>query len=146
MASTFGVLRRFWVIVVVIVALVVAIFVVGRLRTYFGSDVPPSAAPAGADSIVAFNPKRVTYEITGPQSASGKVSYLDAGGQTHQGGFTTLPWSFTVITTDPGILANVVAQGDSAALGCRILVNGKVTDEHQASGRDAQAFCLDKAA
>ena len=52
----------------------------------------------------------------------------------------------TVTTTDPGMLANVVAQGDSGTLSCRILVNGKVVDENSAAGRDAQAFCLDKAA
>jgi hypothetical protein len=44
------------------------------------------------------------------------------------------------------VLANVVAQGDTAALGCRILVNDRLVAEDQAEGRDAQAFCLDKAA
>jgi hypothetical protein len=63
-----------------------------------------------------------------------------------EAGFTSLPWSVTVSTTDPGVLANVVAQGDTASLGCRILVNDKLVAEDQAEGRDAQAFCLDKAA
>lgn len=144
--STFSLFKRFWVIVVVVAAVVVATFVVGRLRTFFGSDLPAPAGTGSTDSIVAFNPKIVTYEIVGPESASGKVSYLDANGQTHQASFTTLPWSFTVTTTDPGMFANVVAQGDSATLGCRILVNDTVVDEHHAQARDAQAFCLDKAA
>ena len=52
----------------------------------------------------------------------------------------------TVSTTDPGVLANVVAQGDSAELGCRILVDDKLVAENFAEGRHAQAFCLDKAA
>jgi hypothetical protein len=43
-------------------------------------------------------------------------------------------------------LANVVAQGDTAALGCRILVDDKLKAEDFAEGRDAQAFCLDKTA
>ena len=88
----------------------------------------------------------MTYEITGPPNASGRVSYLDVNGKTIEAGFTELPWSVSVSTTDPGVLANVVAQGDSAALGCRILVNDKVVAQDQAEGRDAQAFCLDKAA
>ena len=74
------------------------------------------------------------------------MSYLDVNGKTIEAGFSSLPWSATVSTTDPGMLANVVAQGDSAALGCRILVNDKLVAEDQAEGRDAQAFCLDKAA
>jgi Mycobacterium membrane protein len=144
--SLHGLLRRFWVVIVIVVALVVAGFVVGRLRTYFGSDLPGSAMRGDADAIVAFNPKRVTYEVVGPATATGAVSYLDANGQSHQDRFDALPWSVTITTTDPGIFANVVAQGDSRTLGCRIVVNGKVTAHQQAQGRDAQAFCLDKAA
>ena len=90
--------------------------------------------------------KTVTYEIVGPQDAAGRVSYLDVNGKTMEASFTSLPWSVTVSTTDPGVLANVVAQGDTAALGCRILVNDTLVAESHAEGRDAQAFCLDKAA
>ncbi len=57
-----------------------------------------------------------------------------------------LPWSVTVTTTDSGMLANLVAQGDSESLGCRILVNGAIVAEQQSYGRGAQTFCLDKAA
>jgi hypothetical protein len=142
--SAYGLVRRFWVVLVVVVALVVAGLVVGRLRTYFGSDVPGSVG--GGDAIVAFNPKLVIYEVVGPETATGAVSYLDSNGQSHQDRFDALPWSVTITTTDPGIFANVVAQGDSQTLGCRIVVNGKVTAEQHAQGRDAQAFCLDKAA
>lgn len=146
MSSTFALLKRFWVVVVVVVGVVVAAIVVSRLRGFFGSELPASSGGAGSDSIAAFHPKRVTYEVIGPHATSGDVSYLDAAGQTHQASFTTLPWSYTVTTTDPGMLANVVAQGDSTTLECRITVDGTVTTEHHAQGRDAQAFCLDKAA
>ncbi|MCB0930594.1 MAG: transport acessory protein MmpS [Mycobacterium sp.] len=142
----FNLLKRFWVVVLVVVALIVAAAVVGRLRTFFDTDQPLAADAGNPDLIVAFNTKQVTYEILGPQYSSGRVSYLDDNGKTHEAGFTTLPWSVTVTTTDPGMLANVVAQGDSGTLSCRILVNGKVVDENSAAGRDAQAFCLDKAA
>lgn len=146
MPSLFGLLKRFWVIVVIVVALLAAVAVVSRLRTFFDTDQPLAPGAGHADAIVPFNTKRVTYEIFGPQTASGRVSYLDDNGKTQEAGFTTLPWSVSVTTTDPGMLANVVAQGDSAVLGCRILVNDKVVSEHYAEGRDAQAFCLDKAA
>ena len=141
-----GLLKRFWVVAVIIIALVAAVGVVGRLRTFFDSDKPYVGASLPADNIKPINTKRVTYEVVGPPNASGRVSYLDVNGKTIEAGFTELPWSVTVSTTDPGVLANVVAQGDTAALGCRILVDDKLVAENFAEGRDAQAFCLDKAA
>jgi hypothetical protein len=141
-----GFAKRFWVAAVIVVALVAAISVVGRLRTFFDSDKPYIGASQPADDIKPINTKRVTYQIVGPPTASGRVSYLDVNGKTMEASFTELPWSVTVSTTDPGVLANVVAQGDTAALGCRILVDDKLVAEDFAEGRDAQAFCLDKAA
>ncbi|EUA90383.1 conserved membrane family protein [Mycobacterium ulcerans str. Harvey] len=40
-----------------------------------------------------------------------------------------LPWSFTITTTEPAVLGNVVAQGNGGTIGCRITVNGEVKDE-----------------
>ena len=139
-------LKRYWVLTMVLVALFTAAAVVSRLRSFFDSDKPYIAASEPGDVIRPINTKTVTYEIVGPQDASGRVSYLDVNGKTIETSFTSLPWSVTVSTTDPGVLANVVAQGDTAALGCRILVNDRLVAEDQAEGRDAQAFCLDKAA
>ncbi len=142
----FGLLKRFWVVAIVVIALVAAVGVVSRLRTFFDSDKPYTTAEMPADAIKPINTKRVTYEIVGPSGASGRVSYLDVNGKTREAAFSELPWSVTVSTTDPGVLANVVAQGDTDALGCRILVDDKLVAENFASGRNAQAFCLDKAA
>ncbi|HNM12548.1 MAG TPA: MmpS family transport accessory protein [Mycobacterium sp.] len=139
-------MKRFWVVVVIVIALVAAVGVVSRLRTFFDSDKPYIGASQPADAIKPINTKRVTYQIVGPPDASGRVSYLDVNGKTIEASFTELPWSVTVSTTDPGVLANVVAQGDSAELGCRILVDDKLVAENFAEGRHAQAFCLDKAA
>ncbi len=144
--SVLGALRRFWVLTMVLVAVLVAAAVVSRLRSFFDSDKPYIAASLPADEMTSINTKRVTYELVGPQDASGRVSYLDVNGKTIEATFTSLPWSVTVSTTDPGVMANVVAQGDAATLGCRILVNDKLVSESVAEGRDAQAFCLDKAA
>jgi hypothetical protein len=140
------VLKRYWVIAMVLVAAVAAAAVVSRLRTFFDTDKPYIASSLPADEIRSITTKTVTYEIIGPRDASGRVSYLDVNGKTLEASFTTLPWSVTVSTTDPGVLANVVAQGDTAALGCRILVNEKLVTENHAEGRDAQVSCLDKAA
>ena len=133
-------------VILVVLAVVVAAGVVSRLRTFFDLDKPYTEASLPADVITPINTKRVTYQIFGPSNASGRISYLDVNGKTIETGFTSLPWSVTVSTTDPGVLANVVAQGDTATLGCRIFVNDKLVVENLADGRDAQTFCLDKAA
>ncbi|MBI3692182.1 MAG: transport acessory protein MmpS [Mycolicibacterium aromaticivorans] len=146
MPPMLGLLKRFWVVAIVVIALLAAVGVVSRLRTFFDSDKPYLTAAMPADAIKPINTKRVTYEIVGPAEASGRISYLDVNGKTIEAAFTELPWSVTVSTTDPGVLANVVAQGDTDALGCRILVDDKLVAEDFANGRDAQAFCLDKAA
>jgi hypothetical protein len=44
------------------------------------------------------------------------------------------------------VFANVMAQGDSDALGCRITVNGDLRDEQQGDGHSAATFCVVKAA
>lgn len=146
MPKLFGFLQRFWVAAVVVLTLMAAVAVVSRLRTFFDSDLPFVAGSERVDTIVPFNTKRVTYQVVGPADTTGRVSFLDADGKTREAAFTALPWSVDVVTTDPGVLANVVAQGDSTSLGCRILVNDKVVAERHTEGRDAQAFCLDKAA
>lgn len=55
-----------------------------------------------------------------------------------------LPWSFTITTTEPAVLGNVVAQGNGATIGCRITVNGDVKDERTINTPYAYTFCLDK--
>jgi hypothetical protein len=44
------------------------------------------------------------------------------------------------------MFANLVAQGDSDTISCRISVNGEVREHQSATGTDPQAFCLVKAA
>ena len=95
MPRMLGTLKRFWVVAVIVVALVAAISVVGRLRTFFDSDKPFIAASMPADDIKPINTKRVTYQIIGPPDASGRVSYLDVNGKTMEASFTALPVWYT---------------------------------------------------
>jgi hypothetical protein len=74
------------------------------------------------------------------------VSYLDENAKPIRADFSTLPWSIQVSTTMPSMFANLVAQGDGNAMGCRITVNGQVREERSSTGHEAEAFCLVKAA
>ncbi len=74
------------------------------------------------------------------------ISYVDEHAQSQEARFSTLPWTVTLTTTLPSVFANIIAQGDSPELGCRITVNGDVRDQQSVNGTDATAFCLVKAA
>ncbi|BBY14405.1 MmpS family transport accessory protein [Mycobacterium marseillense] len=138
-------LKRAWVPLVVVAAVALGGMGVERLRGLFGSDEIFSQ-PRSAPMIVPFHVKRVTYEVFGPSDTAGSVSYLGMNAEAEQAKFASLPWSYTVTTTVPAVIANLVAQGNSDTIGCRITVNGEVKDQQSASGHHAQAFCLVKAA
>ncbi|OBH07882.1 hypothetical protein A5696_21385 [Mycobacterium sp. E2699] len=142
--STF--LKRAWVPLVVVVAVALGGVAVYRLRGVFGSDAIFTATGSSAEPLEPSHVKRVTYEVYGPSDTTGTVSYLDTKAQPEQASFTGLPWTFTITTTVPAVLASVVAQGDSDNIGCRITVNGELKDERSAAGHHAQTSCLVKAA
>ena len=71
--------------------------------------------------------------------------YYDADANTHEVN-AALPWSTTISTTLPAVSANIMVQGDSDHIGCRITVDGTVRDEKSTNGVNAQTFCLVKSA
>jgi hypothetical protein len=144
--SMFTFLRRAWVPLVVVVAVFLGGVAVSRLRGVFGSDAIFTATGRSAEPLEPSHLKRVTYEVYGPSETTGSVSYLDTKAQPQQANFTSLPWTFTITTTVPAVIASVVAQGNSDNIGCRITVNGDVKDERSSAGRHAQTSCLVKAA
>jgi len=142
----FTMAKRLWVPLVVTAAAAAGAVAVVNLRGAFGSDEIFHWDGSGSQSIASVNEKRVVYQVFGPDDSTGGVSYLDEETQPAQATFTRLPWSYTITTTSPAVIGNLVAQGDSDRIGCRITVNGEVKDEHIAIGHHAQAFCLVKAA
>lgn len=140
-----GILRRLWVPVVMAVVVTVGAVAVSRLHGIFGSHQHDSDK-SNADAIVAFNPKHVVYEIFGPTGATATIHYLDADAQPQEVDHVTVPWSLRIDTTLSAVVANVVAQGDSERLGCRIVVNGVVRDELTVSSHNAATSCLVKSA
>lgn len=139
-------LRQQWVSLVVVVALVIGGFAISRLHGIFGSARDASVANAASDKIVSTNPKFVAYEIFGPATTHGMISYLNEHAQPQEATFASLPWSLSLTTTLPSVLANIVAQGDGPTIGCRIVVNSVIRDEQVSDNQDAMAFCLVKAA
>lgn len=139
-------LKKAWVPLVVVVAVALGGAGVIQLRGVFGSDEIFSATGSSAEPLEPSHIKRVTYEVYGPSDTTGSVSYLNKSAQPEEATFTSLPWTYTITTTVPAVLANVVAQGNSSTIGCRITVNGEVKDERTSAGHHAQTSCLVKAA
>ena len=138
-------LRRIWIPIVMALVLAVGTVTVSRLHGVFASHqhVPDAG---NADPIIAFNPKHVLYEVLGPPGTVTTISYLDADAQPREVDDATLPWSLTIVTTLTAVVANLVAQGDSGSLGCRITVNGVVRSERTVEAHHAQTSCLVKSA
>lgn len=131
-------------VLVAVVVVAVAGFGVYRLHGIFGSHNNASAAAGPANEIVPFNPKEVTLEVFGAPGTVATINYLDIDAQPQQVVDATLPWSRTMTTTQPGVFANLVAQGNSNFIGCRITINGEVKDERSVNEVNAYTFCLDK--
>ena len=139
-------LKRVWVPLVVVLAVVLGGVTVTRLRGIFGSDAIFTATGSSAEPLEPSHLKQVTYEVYGRSDTTGSVSYLDKNSEPEHASFTGLPWTVTITTTVPAVMANVVAQGNSDSIGCRITVNGVVRDEQSSAGHHAQTSCLVKAA
>jgi len=139
------VLKQAWIPVVLLVVLAVSGLVVSRLHKIFGSADLNANAGAGIE-IVQFNPKVVTYEVSGPAGATANINYWDENANTHQVNGAPLPWSFTISTTLPAVSANIMAQTDGNQISCKITVDGVVREQQNSAGHNAQTFCLVKSA
>lgn len=136
--------RWWWMLLVAVVVVAGATFGVIRLHGMFGSHRNSTAAEGLSNEIVPFNPKHVTLEVFGAPGAIATINYLDVNAQPQQVLDAHLPWSFTITSTEPAIVGNVVAQGNGNTIGCRITVNGVVKDERTVNTVNAYTYCLDK--
>lgn len=142
--SVGGLVRRGWMLLLTVVVVAVAAFSIYRLQGIFGSQDHASTDSGISKEIIPFNPKEVVLEVFGAPGSVATINYLDVNTQPQEVVDATLPWSHTITTTQPAVFANVIAQGDSSSIGCRITVNGVVTDERTVNRVDAYTFCLDK--
>ncbi|OBG71489.1 MULTISPECIES: MmpS family transport accessory protein [unclassified Mycobacterium] len=138
-------LRRGWVFVVALLVIAAAGSGVYRLHRIFGSDNDTSTpGPIGND--VDFNPKHIVLQVFGDAGKVATINYLDINVQPQKVMDAPLPWSLQMVTTQPGAFTNLVAQGNSDSLGCRIIVDGEVKDERIVNTVNAYTFCLVKSA
>jgi hypothetical protein len=129
---------------VAVLVVAVAGFGVYRLHGIFGSNNRTSAAGGLSSDAAPFNPKHVVLQVFGPPGTVASINYLDVNAQPQRVDDATLPWSYDVTTTSPAVFVNVMAQGNSDSLGCRIIIDGVIKDERTVNKLNAYTFCLDK--
>ncbi|ORA39309.1 MmpS family transport accessory protein [Mycobacterium aquaticum] len=137
-------LRRMWLPVLIIVAVVAGGLVVMNVRKVFGSN-PVVVTDKSSDNAEDFNPKIVKYEIFG-SGATAVINYMDLEGKPQRVPSTPLPWTLTLQTTLPSVMPNIMAQGDGDTISCRVSVDDEVKQERTATGMNAETFCFVKAA
>lgn len=143
----FQTLKRVWMPLLLVVVISLGAYAVVRIRDTFGANAGVASGDGNADNTKPFNPKHITYEITGPAGGSVDVDYLDQDGQPHRVDAAPMPWSFTIVTTLPSMSANIVAQGSSTAvdaLRCRVIVDGQVRDDRRSDDFQSFIYCLVK--
>jgi hypothetical protein len=138
-----AVVKKIWLPVLILAAIVVGALTVAHLRTAFGSDVA-LVTPVNNDTAEKFNPKVVVYEVFGTGSAV--INYTDLDGLPQRTGEVSLPWTLRLETTVPSVMPNLVAQGTGDSIGCRVTVDDEIKDERTSQGVNAATYCLVKAA
>jgi Mycobacterium membrane protein len=141
-----GVLRRRWTVIVAVLVVAVVAFTVNRLHGIFGSHNTVSRPSAESLDNSTYNPKRVLFEVFGSPGSVATINFLDEHAQPQRVDNATLPWSHPLTTNDPTLFADLRAQGDGSTIGCRITVNGVVTDERSTNAVNGYISCLDKSA
>ena len=138
--------KRAWLPLLVVVVLAVGAFAVQKVRGIFGSEGVLVAPTNFADDAEPFDPKVVRYEIFGPEGATVDVNYVDLESKPQKARGVVLPWSITLSTTAPSAAANIVAQGRTDYLGCRVFVDDELREERVTRGTNAATYCIVKSA
>lgn len=141
-----GVLKRRWTVIVAVLVLTITGFSVYRLHGIFGSNNAVTRPAADALENTGYNPKRVLLEVFGNPGSVATMNYLDEQAQPQRVNDAPLPWSHMLTTNDPTLYADLRAQGDGDSIGCRITVNGVVTEERFSHNVNGYIACLDKSA
>jgi nitrate reductase NapE component len=144
--SIFRVLERLWIPLVMVLVVGVGGFMVWRIHGIFGSEKRPSYSDSATDDSKPFNPKRLTYEVFGPPGTVADISYFDLDADPKRVDGAQLPWSLNLTTKSAAVMGNIVAQGNSNTIGCRIVVDGVVKAEKISHEVNAFTYCVLKGA
>ncbi|BBX46893.1 siderophore RND transporter accessory protein MmpS4 [Mycobacterium cookii] len=139
-------LERAWIPLVIAIVVALGGFTVWRIHGIFGSEKRPSYSDSATDDSKPFNPKRLTYEVFGPPGTVADISYFDVNADPQRVDGAKLPWSIKLTTKAAAVMGNLVAQGNSNSIGCRIIVDDVVKAEKISNEVNAFTYCVLKGA
>ncbi len=140
-----GVLKRVWIPLVVVAVLGAGAFSVLRVREAVSTEPRPYANATFSDAKQS-TVKSVVYQVFGPVGTVADISYFDVNTDPQRVHGARLPWTMTLTANATTVVGNVVAQGDSDSIGCRIVVDGQVKSERISNEVNAYTHCLVKGA
>lgn len=137
-----------WIPLLILAVVAAGGFTVSRLHTIFGSEKRPTYADTQSDAgtTKTYNPKKLVYEVFGAPGTVADISYFDVDGTPKLVKNVTLPWSLENDISKATAFGNLMAQGDSDSIGCRILVQGEVRVEKVSNEVNAFTSCTLQAA
>lgn len=139
-----SVLVRTWMPLVGVVAVSAAVLGMRQVHQMSAPGPVPTVNPPQAPP--EFNPKTLTYEVFGATGPGGLLDYIDIDGHPHLVELAALPWAHTETTMLSVVSGAISVQVRGDYVGCRILVDGVVRDEHTTSRADADITCRVKSA
>ncbi len=131
---------------VVLAVIGAAGFSVSRVRAASDSDKHSPYGRSEVADIGQLAQKSVVYEVFGPVGTVVDISYFDVNSDPNRVDGARLPWTIKITTDSPAVVGNVVAQGDSNSIGCRIVVDGHVKAERISNEVNAFTYCRVKGA
>jgi hypothetical protein len=135
-----------WLPAVILVVAVIVVYGVNTVRHASEAISNPAVTPTIPATVVQINPKNVTYEVFGALGDGGKVTYADLDSRPIEVTLAALPWSHSETTMASSATLSLVAQVDGDSVGCRIIVDGQVRDQHSVAHDSAAVACTVTAA
>lgn len=141
-------MKRLWIPLIVLLVVAAGAFTVSRLHSIFGSEKLPTYGDTQntAAPTAAAKPKQLTYEVSGPPGTVADIAYFDVNGNPKFVKNASLPWSLSIDVSKATAVGNVMAQGDSDSISCRILVGDDVKATNSSTEMNGLTSCLLKAA
>jgi hypothetical protein len=136
-----GLVGKLWLPAVVLAVIAVVAYGVNTVRGLSQAITNPPDPVTIPATVVQINPKNVTYEVFGNLGDGGKVTYANLNSEPVQVALTSLPWSYSETTMAASASLSLVAQVAGSSVGCRILVDGQVRDEHSVNHESAAVAC-----
>ncbi|UMB69050.1 MmpS family transport accessory protein [Mycobacterium paraterrae] len=137
-------LQRWWLGLVTVIAVGLGVTCMWKVHQF--SEPQPVISVNGPQAPEEFNPKHLTYEVSGAVGSGGMLVYVDIDGHPHRVDVTALPWSHTETTVLTVVSGSISAHVHGGQVRCRMLVDGVVRDQQSATHSDADVQCRVKSA